>query len=179
MYNWLAVGICVKGQKCSIVKWIWNIFLWCFITVSSFGILYVVLCIAGLTERVFNFPPCWSDYSNGHPWGVVIRLLVVLQPVATKTAIKAPHISTLWCWMAPNWHPLLDSRILPLRLKTYCVARLADGNLFVRTSDTFGQRSLCHFLFLFFSMTYLSESRVLSISCCSGMMTSFFPHYYP
>lgn len=36
-----------------------------------------------LTESLFNFSPCWSDYSNGYPWDAVIRLLVVVEPVAT------------------------------------------------------------------------------------------------
>lgn len=30
-----------------------------------------------LTRRLFNFSPCWSDYSNGRPWDGVIRPLLV------------------------------------------------------------------------------------------------------
>lgn len=48
---------------------------------------------------------------------------------------------TLFSWTAPNryplWQPLLGRHNLPLRLKTYCVMRLADGNLFMRTADIF------------------------------------------
>lgn len=46
---------------------------------SSFRIQDVALSLSTcLTERPFNFSPCWSDYSNGHLWDAVIRLLVVV-----------------------------------------------------------------------------------------------------
>lgn len=108
---------------------------------------------------LFNFSPCWSDYSNGHPWGAVIRLLVVVEPVAKWMPTTAP--TTLCSWTAPNRYPLLQPllghHILPLGLKTYCVMRLADGNLFVMTADAAGQRPL----FSIFTITYFwSESKV-------------------
>lgn len=60
-------------------------------TSSSFWIQDVALSLSTcLTERPFNFSPCWSDYSNGHLWDAVIRLLVVVLPVATRVPITTP-----------------------------------------------------------------------------------------
>lgn len=87
-------------------------------------------------------------------------------------AHHSPPTTTLCSWTAPNRYPqlqpLLDLHILPLRLRTYCVMRLADGNLFMKTADVVGQRPP----FSIFTMTYFwSESKwaCFIFSLCSGM----------
>lgn len=103
------------------------------------------------TQRLFNFSPCWSDYSNFHLWDAVIRILEVPQPLAASIPPHPPPpppSSTMCSWTAPNrypfYQPLLTATSFPLWLKTYCVVWLADGNLFMKKADIF--------FFFFFGM---------------------------
>lgn len=103
--------------------------------------------------------------------------------------MKAHHSppTALCSWTAPNRYPLLqpllDGHIFPLRLKTFCVMRLADGNLFMRTADALGQRALFSIFYNDLVLVWIQSGLFQSFALCSGMWSyfrSFFffpPHF--
>lgn len=102
--------------------------------------------------------------------------------------MKAHHSppTALCSWTAPNRYPLLqpllDGHIFPLRLKTFCVMRLADGNLFMRTADALGQRALFSIFYNDLVLVWIQSGLFQSFALCSGMWSyfrSFFFFFFP
>lgn len=93
--------------------------------------------------------------------------------------MKAHHSppTALCSWTAPNRYPLLqpllDGHIFPLRLKTFCVMRLADGNLFMRTADALGQRALFSIFYNDLVLVWIQSGLFQSFALCSGMWSYF------
>lgn len=93
--------------------------------------------------------------------------------------MKAHHSppTALCSWTAPNRYPLLqpllDGHIFPLRLKTFCVMRLADGNLFMRTADALGQGALFSIFYNDLVLVWIQSGLFQSFALCSGMWSYF------